>query len=206
MTLHFPPRSSHEHEIQQLTEMLVSTVEGRTAIYLSAPITSGQRFSDWYAQRGKRLDPSQPLYQDEYSRTVIDPNRRQAQTLARRLRRQFPQTLIDPTAVGDMSGWTQDDYRHLWACVIERYVSTIIFIDGWQYSNGCAYEFLIACKGGIIMLTEDQSPLQPVEGRQLIRTATRELHRQALSVTFLERCVEELATYDHEAIQNLNAE
>jgi len=188
-----------------LLEILASVIDGRTAVYLSAPITSGKRLSDWQAQRNENLDTSHLAYRDEHRREVIEPNRAHAQSLAQELRRVWPKVLIDPTAVTDLPGWTQDDYRHLWARVIERYVDTIVFTDGWQYSNGCGYEFLTAQRSGARTLAEDQRPLTPEEGEQLIRAAISELRAQAFSSLFLEQVVEELAKLGNKSSKGLPA-
>jgi len=193
VTLNFPPQPTHEHEIEMLLKTLASVIDGRTAVYLSAPITSGKRFADWQAQQNEAFNMAQSTSQDEHRREVIKANRTHAQSLARELRRVWSRVLIDPTAVADLPGWTQDDYRHLWARVIERYADTVVFIDGWQYSNGCAYEFLIAQRSGAKTLSEDQHPLTLEAGEQLIRAAINELRTQALSPIFLQQVVEELA-------------
>jgi len=190
----FPPRSTHEQEIRALLEILASVIEGRTAVYLSAPITSGKRFSEWHTQRNGDFNPSHPEHRAEHQREVIDPNRAHAQSIARPLRSQWAKVLIDPTAVADFPEWTQGDYRCLWAHVIQQYVDTIIFVDNWQYSNGCAYEFLIAQQTGAATLREDQQPLTLTDGEQLIRMALADMRGQPFSSTlFLEQVVEEVA-------------
>lgn len=204
MTGDFPPRSTHEQEIRGLLEILASVIEGRTAVYLSAPITSGKRFSEWHTQRNGDFNPSHPQHQEEHQREVIDPNRMHAQSIAQQLRSQWAKVLIDPTAVADFPGWTQGDYRCLWARVIEQYVDTIIFANGWQYSNGCAYEFLIAQQTGATTLREDQQLLTLSEGEQLIRMALADMREQTFSSTFLEQVVEELAKLRDKGIKELH--
>jgi hypothetical protein len=55
--------------------------------------------------------------------------------------------------------------------VIERYAGTVVFADGWEYSSGCAWEFLTAVRVGARLLREDLEPLTIEEGERLIRDA-----------------------------------
>jgi hypothetical protein len=198
MMLDFPPRPVHEYEIEIMLEVLASVVEGRTAVYLSAPITTGQRYVEWHRQNNTALDASHPKHRETYLREVVQPNRAQAGSLAQELRRLFAKVVIDPTVVADLPGWTQDDYRHLWARVIERYAGIVVFMNGWQYSNGCVYEFLTAQRSGATTLTENQHPLTREEGMQLIRAAMTEMRAHSLPTEFLVHVVEELARLRHD--------
>jgi hypothetical protein len=170
--------------------VLTSIIEGRGAVYVSAPITSGRRLVEW----GKEyhFDKADPEHQDEFQREVVGPNREHARQIVRQLRREFPGVLIDPTAMEDIEGWTQDDYRYLWGRIIAHSVKTVVYIDGWQYSNGCAYEFLVAWRCPVETLNEELQPLSLEEGLQLIRAAIAELQEAGQKTAFLERVAEEL--------------
>jgi hypothetical protein len=45
LTNNFPPRSVRAGEIEMLLNVLAAGVDGRGATYVSAPITSGRRYS-----------------------------------------------------------------------------------------------------------------------------------------------------------------
>jgi hypothetical protein len=188
MKNNFPPSPVQRDAIQILLELFTSVIDGRNAVYLSAPITSGKRFSNWYNQNGKTLDYKNPDYHRNHLREVIEPNRAHAKDIVRKLRNDLKGILIDPTAVPDFPRWTQDDYRTFWALVIERYVHTVVFMDGWQYSLGCSYEFLIACRIGALTFDEYQRPLSIDEGMALIQTAISDMAHLHESIAFLE-CV-----------------
>src|SRR5439155_20429436 len=79
--------------------------------------------------------------------------------------------VIDPTALGDMPDWSQSDYRVLWARVLQSYVSTVVFRDGWQYSNGCAWELLNSYLNNCALLREDLTPLDIQQARSLLAEA-----------------------------------
>ncbi|HWT01835.1 MAG TPA: hypothetical protein VN256_16430 [Pyrinomonadaceae bacterium] len=172
--------------------ILVSMVDGRNAVYMSAPITSGARFLRWRGQHEGDVDPWGHEFKSDFQREVVEPNRARARSVARGLRESFREVLIDPTAVDDIDGWTQDDYRHLWARIIEEYVRAVICTDGWQYSNGSSYEFLVAQRCAIATLKENRETLTLEEGMQLIQSAIDEMRAPGLSTVFLENVLDEL--------------
>jgi hypothetical protein len=194
----FPPATTHEREVEALLNILNSVIVGRSAVYVSAPITSGRRLAQWIGSRNIEFDPSHPENYAEFQREVLEPNCAHAQDIISKLRKEFSTVVIDPTALKDIDGWTQDDYRYLWARVIKRYATTVVFIDGWQYSNGCSYEFLVSYQSAEdhcpLVLNENLKPLTIDQGLTLIRTAITELKEAGLSIEFLERVEEQLAT------------
>jgi hypothetical protein len=80
--------------------------------------------------------------------------------------------VIDPSALDDVPGWTQADYRAFWGEVIERYAAEVIFRDGWSSSRGCAYEFLVAARAGIPTLDAVRRPLSLLDALGMIRSAS----------------------------------
>src|SRR5437773_5702026 len=139
----FPPQTSRGAEIDALIEMLRGVFPRRSALYVSAPITSGRRFVEWYARR-EDLGGSAEQYQRDHLENVVVPNRSAAVALVSRARAATSEFVIDPTAVGHIEGWTQGDYRTAWAHVIVEFANVVVFADGWEFSNGCSYEFLIS--------------------------------------------------------------
>jgi hypothetical protein len=178
-------------------EVLDGVVEGRGAVYVSTPITTGRRFVEWRRGPGAALAPSQDHYWREHDRQVVQRNREQAKPVVRAVRERGWGVVIDPTTVHDVPGWEQPDYHAFWARVIERYAGTVVFADGWEYSSGGAWEFLVAVRTGARLLRQDLEPLTVAEGARLIndaivslgadgvlpteplREALRELHRTA---------------------------
>jgi hypothetical protein len=109
-----------------------------------------------------------------------------------RLSRRFDRIIIDPTAVADLDGWTQDDYRFFWGEVIRRFATSVVFVDGWQFSSGCAYEFVIATEAGVGTLDERLEPLSFQSGKALLREATRDIEPAADAAAFLKALLEEV--------------
>lgn len=191
--MNFPPTTTHELEADLLLNMLATVTEPRSAVYVSTPITSGRRFAEWSSQLDAELDLSHPETYEAFQREVLVPNSQHARRRISDLRRRF-NILIDPTALKDIEGWTQDDYRVLWGRVIESYASTVVFLDGWQYSNGCAYEFWVANKTvPRPSIVDDQlAPLVLEEGISLINSAVSELEKSGSPIDFLRRVSDEL--------------
>ncbi len=190
-TNNFPPRSERAGEIEAMLNVLSTAVEGRAAVYMSAPITSGRRYSAWRLRAGGR-EP-EPGREEEMRREVVEHNRAHAARVAQWLRASCGATLVDPTRLEDLPGWTQDDYRAFWALVVERFACRVFFLDDWQFSNGCSYEFLTAWRCGVPTFDEREGALTLAEGARLIRAAVAEMRGQSLPTSFLERVLEELA-------------
>lgn len=177
-----------------LLNVLTSVIENHTGVYVSTPITSGQRFADWSSSRAMEFDLSHPETYREFLREVLEPNSEHARTVIKELRTRFNKPLIDPTALKDIEGWIQDDYRYFWAKVIEQYAGTVVFLNGWQYSNGCAYEFLIANQVSPrpLILKETLESLTLDEGTRLVKAAVIEFRNSRSPVDFLEQLSNEL--------------
>jgi hypothetical protein len=146
---------------------------------VSVPITSGRRLVEWVRQATGNTSPA--AEDGDFRRQVIEPNRAEARVLVRTLRGSLSGIIIDPTALSDIPGWTQANYHHLWARVVERYASRVVFGEGWQYSRGCAFEYLTAAQAGIATLDDRLRPIPIEQGIAAIDAATttiRGLHQE----------------------------
>ena len=163
--------------------------------YLSVPITTGRAYLEYHAGAGQGAEGS-ASHGRKLART---DNERRAIAAAQRLRGKLPGTVIDPSRVA-ISDWEQDDYHIFWVEVIKRYSETVYFLDGWQYSDGCAIEFATAVQLGLPALTEHMKPLDPSDGRALLRSAIAEYVSVGLDPVRLRRATERaesVAAKDH---------
>jgi hypothetical protein len=189
----FPPLTSRSSEIEAIVEFLRGVFSSRMAVYVSAPITSGRRFFEWYSTRNKR--PALPKeYESDHLAQVVAPNRSAAIALVKHVREIRGNSVIDPTSVHHIEGWTQGDFRTAWARVIEEFAKTVVFANGWEFSNGCSYEFLVAVKSGIETVDEELRPLSATAGLSMIRRAATELLTRGLPSEFLRGIVDELSS------------
>src|SRR5258706_2063918 len=190
----FPPKTTHEREIDSMLNVLRGVVVNHSAVYVSTPITSGRRFADWSNRRDVDVDLAHPQTYQDFLKEVLEPNSEHARKIINELQGLFAKALIDPTALKDIDGWVQDDYRVLWGRVIECYVDTVVFLDGWQYSNGCAYEFLVANRvtPRPSIFKETLEPLTVEEGIGLLKSAVLELRSSKFATDSLQQVLNEL--------------
>lgn len=177
--------------IENMLGFLSSLIEGKTAVYISSPITTGNRFIQWYKEYGSKLDPESKQYKEEHFNHVIQPNLEDVKKKVTGLRQHFDSFLVDPTKF-DYPEWTQDDYRYFWGNVIERHVKTLVLLDGWQYSKGSAFEYLVAARSGIETLSESLYKVDPGTGLQMIHEAIAKYNESSIAADYFERIADEL--------------
>jgi hypothetical protein len=180
-----PTSAKVQADFEKLLSVYRTTVAGRSATYVSTPLTTGERLSDWLHQSTPKPEKGVE-YDEQLRKLVIEPNRQAAAQFVARLRRGVNVVVIDPTALPDMPGWSQEDYHSFWGQVIERYASKVVFMDGWNYSSGCTYEFLVAHASHARVLDQAMRPLSRSKGREMIRTAIDKLQSLGLPVAHLE--------------------
>lgn len=172
----YPPRSARNGEIDTIVRFLASVIEPRGGVYLSAPLTSGMRFAR-STDSAKIADTGAGTATD-----LIESNRLEASKLATQLRGHYPDPIIDPTAPLDEPGWEQNDYYVLWGRVITTYAHTVVYSNGWAYSRGCAYEYLVASRAHLACLDRELNPLplpqaiKELEGALVAMTNTDPSH------------------------------
>lgn len=183
-------------EQSDLSEVLAGflgcAVEDRQAVYVSVPITTGRRFVDWRRGPGAGLADDSSEYQRQLRAHVIEPNVQAAAPIVRALRERSDGVVIDPTAVDDVPGWEQSDYHDLWARVIERYASTVVFASGWEFSTGCVHELATALRVGAAILDQDLLPMPPETAARRVRRALDDIADGVLPAAPLRRALDAL--------------
>ena len=196
------PSTDREGEIELFLNALRAVIPDRRALYVSAPLTSGRRFAEWSLTADRSLGASSTEYRQAHSDQVVRPNRAAAAGIIGHLRRDLPRWLreetssvvvIDPTAVPDLDRWGQNDYRVLWKRVIELFARAIIFLDGWNYSSGCAYEFLTGVRYGIDLRRVDGTKIAVQEGIDLLGSGAKDLAVIGSDTEFIEWAANEAA-------------
>src|SRR6187399_1088806 len=122
--------TSRMTEIDAMLSALSSVVPDGGGTYLSAPITTGKRFLEWFGRHRKLPREGGPEMERAFDLEVVEPNRAEARIAASKLRASQREPVIDPTAVLHIRDWGQGDYRAFWAVVIERLASKVVFLDG----------------------------------------------------------------------------
>jgi hypothetical protein len=179
-------------------EVYDSVIGCKDALYCSTPITSGKRSLEWFKQNNKINTDIDNLCADEknsHFKQVIEPNCLHAKMIVSRIR-QMGRLVIDPTDLSPINEWKQDDWRSFWGQVVERYVTTAIFVNDWQYSKGCIYEFLISHRKGIYTLDENLNIIDLATGIKLITEAKILIENMKMEGKFFEQIVQDMKNLD----------
>jgi hypothetical protein len=172
------PTIEHEALIDTLVRSFAVVIDDGAGTYVSSPLTTGARAFEWH-----RRNVQAPA---SFAADVIEPNREEAARFVRWLRLQMSgKVIVDPTAMNDVPDWSQSDYRYFWGRVVEDYCDTLVLRDGWQFSSGCSYEFLIGWKKKVRLLREDLEVLTDQEAMGLLRDAIVETEAHGTSADFL---------------------
>ena len=159
--------------------LLRSVLGNQKAVYLSCPITTGRYF---YEQ-----------LPDYYT-----ANKRKAIVVANELRNAGAfgdKRTIEPAYFSVVPGWTWQDYMDMWRRVIEECVDTVVFVNGWEYSDGCVDEFTHATVHRKATFDEDMVIIEcertcPDENGQMSKLVVR--HRISVRELFLTKCFESI--------------
>lgn len=168
----------------QLLEALSTVLEPVSAIYCSAPITTGRRYFE-LLERDRSLHWRTQGAAGVLREKVVEPNSAAARSEITRLRR-TGEIVIDPTRIEGVPDWSQEQWHHFWEAVIKRFAKAVVFVDGWEYSNGCSFEFLVAHKNRIPALTSTGSPITLASGIRMIAAAVERIEHLDEHSAFLQ--------------------
>jgi hypothetical protein len=162
---------------EQLAGVALSTI--RAVIgdvryqYLSGPITGGRRFLIWHEKEGRSL--GKDSYKDARQLAVVKPNIADIQAAAK-LQREAGRDTIEPGSFeADFEHWGQEDFLRFWEKVIEHHAAQVRFMEGWQFSSGCTFEYLCARKHGRETCDMDGGALAPDTAIELLDEALAEI-------------------------------
>jgi Domain of unknown function (DUF4406) len=123
----------------------------------------------------------------EFQDEVVEVNKRNLFEAAEQLRAETGEVVINPAAMPHCNGWPQSQWRELWRTVIDRYVFSMIVLEGWAYSKGAIYEVAVALRKGIKVATIDHKTLDAISAQQAIAAAASDLKARAMDTTFYEQ-------------------
>jgi len=153
-------------------------------LYISTPITTGYRFISW-AKNLDKID-SYVKYKSLHEKNVILPNTEEARKKIEQIAEDSgSDIIIEPTTV-KMNGWNQFDYMYFWAEVINKYVNKVIFLNGWECSNGCCAELLVAILLKLEIATE-QGLLTVDQSIEKIKSGITDLNNANLDSSFIQK-------------------
>lgn len=152
-----------------LTRGIRTVIPDRSALYVSTPITSGRLLIQLI---GEGLESKHVNWERIHSERVVQPNIQRAAEIVARIRAiQTNLCVIDPTALEDIEGWQQVDYRLFWTNVIREFTSAVAFVDGWEFSEGCCHEMVAALSVSSRVLNEELEVLTPQQIIAIVEAA-----------------------------------
>lgn len=150
-------------ELRGVIERAWACAYGGTKIsYLSGPISTGHRYVRYLRSKTYRSLAE-----------VIEWNRAELSGTAMRLRQTLG-IVMEPGGLA-VESFTHEDYMLLWEKLLERSVSRVLFLPQWEYSKGCAMEYLRAKTLGIPTNTIDGKMIDDDQGLFLIRAANLDI-------------------------------
>jgi hypothetical protein len=162
------------------------------SVYVGTPITTGPEYLTW--RRGLNGPPASlgaaEAAAAEHARLqVIAGNRERVRALVDKVRHTASVPVIDPSALADVEAWDQADYHGFWTTVIARFGKTVVFADGWTFSEGCSVEFATAVSMRLPVFDERLEPVDYDEGLRMLREATAELRAAGAPTQTQERAM-----------------
>jgi len=125
--------------------------------------------------------PEDALVLERFRSDVVAANKARATSFVHTLREHRPELrpVISPTELAEIKNWTQSDYRYFWGRLIAAYAARVVFLDGWENSSGCAYEYLVAIEAAAVALDERLDPLPVAEAIEKLELAAAHASQQA---------------------------
>ena len=181
-----------QEEVDMLLSMIDCLVLDREAVYASSEFTTGTRFYDLCRRYGVRTgeELKKKLGKEYYSQLLL-PNKEEGIRFARRVRELGSSLVLTPNPFV-APGWSQLEYLGFWDEVIAKKCRAVYFNQGWEFSNGCTFEYLVGLKAGIPLFDYRNEPLQPAAAKAMISTAIESLEKEGFTVPKLRKVCAEL--------------
>lgn len=182
------------------TELAFSAIDcvlnGEQAVYASTELTTGRRAQAVLREIGARRSSElrSRLGPDVYETRVWNPNVEAAMAFARRLHHSLGGNQIVVTPAPFMApGWNQQEYLSFWETLIRTRINAVYFNDGWEFSNGCAFEFLVARDQELPTFDTEGRPITAADGLSRLRAAIESLTLDGIDTEALARTAADLA-------------
>ena len=174
---------SEESEIIELLRLLDMMYADKSTAYVSAPITTGTVFMDWYSSKGSKIRDKE-LYDSEHNNKVTLTNISNAKKIKNKICLSEKNKIISPLTF-NRNSWSQDQYRSFWGKVIEKYVNKIYFLDGWEYSSGCVFEMLIAMINKIKVFSEKKKIITVENAINMISSSIKKMKQLKMDCDYI---------------------
>ena len=157
--------------------------------YFSGPITGSKSLYQAIKDHGvKRKEDLPEAVYDQIRQENVDRSKRLEEEV--RLKEESPALL--PGKLGSADTWSQRDYVDFSKEMIRLKATKLIFEDGWQYSNGCVEELLLALRLKKPIFDQQENPLGKEKVVELLATAVQEIHQLPAECPKLDFLLEQL--------------
>lgn len=148
-------------------------LNGEKGVYASSELTTGVRAYALLSQNGLRATGE---LADPHRSRLLETNAEAAGAFAARLREHFAGREVVITPAPFLApGWTQAEYLAFWEELIRTRVKAVYFNEGWEYSNGCTFEFAVSREAGVETFDARLQPLSPAAAIATVEHAVAEL-------------------------------
>lgn len=180
-----------QEEVDMLLSLIDCLVLDREAIYASSEFTTGRRYYDLCRRYRVRTKEELKRRLGNYKAQLLAPNKEEGIRFARRLRELGHDVVLTPNPFVEPD-WSQSDYLGFWEKVIQRKCHAVYFNEGWEFSDGCTFEYLIGLKAGIPLFDHDRKKLEVGTAKEMIGRAIESLEKEGFKVPKLSNVYEEL--------------
>ena len=163
-------------------------IDAKKFVYFSAPITGGRGL--YAAMKQRRLGKIQDLPK-EVLRECIDENLQRYTELGEAVKSKVQPGIL-PGMFGSSDTWSQRDYLDLSKEIIRTKATSLVFQDGWEFSNGCVEEYLVSLRLKKPALDHRNRPLKRNKALKLVAAAVDEIHQASIECSKLDFLLEQL--------------
>lgn len=188
LTRTFSRRYSEESDLA--LSAIDCVLNGEKGVYASSELTTGRRVQSVLREIGARRssDLRPQLGEKEYATRIWNPNVNEAMAFARGLHHSLGGNQLVITPAPFMApGWNQPEYLAFWESLIRTRIKVAHFNEGWEYSSGCTFEYLVAQDSGVPTFDVDGAPLGIGAAIARLSAAVETLRHDGLDVDTLAR-------------------
>ncbi len=179
-------------EVTVLLSMIDCLVLDQEAVYASSEFTTGKRFYELCRRYNVRTGAElKKQLGEEYRTQLLTPNKEQGIHFARKLR-SFGHAIVLTPNPFVAPGWSQTEYLGFWEQVIQRKCHAVFLNEGWQFSNGCTFEYLVGLKAGRPLFDHNNKLLDPARAKTMIASAIEGLEKEGFHTPGLREVYQKL--------------
>lgn len=157
--------------------------------YFSGPITGSKLLYE--TMRTYNVSRKEDLPKDVYDK-IRQENVARSKRLEEVVKTKRESPALLPGKLGSADIWSQRDYIDLSKEIIRFKATEMVFEDGWQYSNGCVEELLLALQLKKPIFDQQEKLLEKEKAIGLLATAVEEIHKLPAECPKLDFLLEQL--------------